>query len=77
MTEFIYQHRSKLKIFTYSVMHMCVAIAVAYALSGSLMVALSIGIIEPIVQTFAYVVHEKGWGIFSENIGKSARQPWY
>lgn len=49
------------KTCSYSAMHMLVAIAVAYALSGSWLVAFSIGLIEPIVQTVAYTIHERLW----------------
>ena len=49
------------KTFTYMVMHLVVAMAVAYALTGSWAAALAIGLIEPAVQTLAYTVHEKGW----------------
>ena len=46
---------------TYGVMHMVVAIAVAYAISGDWRVALAIGFVEPIVQTVAYCFHELAW----------------
>lgn len=42
-------------------MHMSVAIAVAYALSGDWRIALGIGVIEPIVQTVFYSFHEHVW----------------
>ena len=53
--------RVAMKTATYSAMHMCVAITVAYAMSGSWAVALGIGIVEPLVQTVAYNFHEWGW----------------
>ena len=40
---------------------MVVAMAVAYAVTGSLAAALAIGLIEPAVQTVAYFFHEKAW----------------
>ncbi len=43
-------------------MHMSVAIAVAYVLSGDWRIALGIGFIEPIVQTVFYSFHEHVWG---------------
>ncbi len=49
------------KTTTYGVMHMFVAIAMAYAISGSWQIALGIGIIEPLVQTVFYNVHERAW----------------
>lgn len=49
------------KTFTYCCMHITVATLVAYALSGSWTVALSIGLIEPFVQTFVFYFHETVW----------------
>ena len=53
--------RGLLKTLTYSLMHLTVAIAVAYALTGNWTIALSIGLIEPFFQTIAYSVHERLW----------------
>lgn len=53
--------RKACKTASYSIMHMTVAIAVAYAISGNWMIALGIGIVEPLVQTVAYTVHEEVW----------------
>lgn len=53
--------RSLLKTMTYSLMHLTVAMAVAYALTGNWAIALGIGLIEPMVQTVAYTVHERLW----------------
>ncbi|RYG28372.1 MAG: DUF2061 domain-containing protein [Burkholderiales bacterium] len=51
-----------LKPVTYSIMHLVVAISVAYALTGDWRIALGVGVIEPMVQTVAYMLHEKAWG---------------
>lgn len=51
-----------LKPVTYSIMHLCVAVSVAFALTGDWRIALGVGVIEPIVQTVAYMLHEKAWG---------------
>lgn len=53
--------RPALKTLTYSAMHFAVAIAVAFALTRSWQAALAIGMIEPLVQTVAYSVHERVW----------------
>ena len=50
-----------LKTGSYSVMHLVVAITVAYALTQDWRAALAIGLIEPIVQTFAYFLHDRIW----------------
>jgi uncharacterized membrane protein len=52
-----------LKPVTYSVMHLLVAVSVAYALTRDWRIALGVGIIEPMVQTVAYVFHEKAWAM--------------
>ncbi len=49
------------KTLSYGAMHMGIAIAVAYALSGDWTVALAIGLVEPCVQTIAFFFHEQAW----------------
>lgn len=61
MTRFIFQHETLAKTLTYCLMHFTVAIAVAYALTGNWAVALSIGIVEPLVQTAFFNMHERSW----------------
>lgn len=53
--------REMIKTATYSLMHLAVAVSVAYALTGDWRVAIGIGLIEPAVQTVAYAVHERVW----------------
>lgn len=50
-----------MKTFTYGAMHFVVAVAVAFAISGSWQIALGIGLIEPLVQTLFYNLHERAW----------------
>ena len=52
---------SAFKPLTYSAMHLSVAIAVAYALTHDWRIALGVGVIEPMVQTVAYMLHERAW----------------
>jgi len=61
MTQFIFQHETTVKTVTYCMMHFVVAITVAYLLSGDWKIALSIGIIEPLVQTGFFNMHERSW----------------
>lgn len=49
------------KTLSYSLMHLVVAITVAYALTRDWRAALAIGMIEPIFQTMAFVLHERVW----------------
>lgn len=50
-----------LKTANYAIMHLTVAIAVAYALTLDWRKALAIGIVEPFVQTFAFALHDRYW----------------
>ena len=50
-----------LKTITYGIMHICVATTLAYAISGNFKVALSIGLLEPLIQTVFFYMHEKAW----------------
>lgn len=63
--------RPALKTLTYSAMHFAVAISVAFALTRSWQAALAIGMIEPLVQTGAYAVHERVW----ERLGRQKPSP--
>jgi len=49
------------KTASYGVIHIVVATAVAYSLTGDLAIALGIGLIEPVVQTFVFSIHEMVW----------------
>ncbi len=53
--------RAIIKTASYSATHLLVAVSVAYALTRDIRIALGIGLIEPMVQTIAYAVHEKAW----------------
>lgn len=49
------------KTVTYSLVHVAIAFFVAWAVSGSLAVALGISLLEPAFQIAAYFLHEKAW----------------
>jgi uncharacterized membrane protein len=53
--------RTAVKTLTYAVMHLTVAVAVAFAISGDWAIALSIGVVEPLVQTGFFALHERLW----------------
>lgn len=53
--------RALLKTVTYGIMHILVATTLAYLLSGNLAIALSIGLLEPLVQTVFFYMHENIW----------------
>jgi uncharacterized membrane protein len=50
-----------LKIASYGVMHLIVAILVAFAITRDWRIALAVGMIEPIFQTVAYIFHDRIW----------------
>ena len=50
-----------LKTLTYAAMHLTVAVAVGFALTGDWRVAMAIGLVEPAFQTVAFAVHERTW----------------
>jgi uncharacterized membrane protein len=52
---------SALKTLTYGLMHLVVAVAVAFAVTRSWQAALAVGLIEPLIQTIAYNFHERAW----------------
>jgi uncharacterized membrane protein len=49
------------KTLSYSLMHLSVAITVAYVLTRDWRAALAIGLVEPVFQTMAFAMHEKIW----------------
>lgn len=54
------------KTASYYVMHIAVALAVAYAVTGSLAMSVTLSLVEPTVQAVAFFFHEKLW----ERIGQ-------
>lgn len=46
---------------SYYVMHIVVAAAVAYAVTGNLWMAFTLSLLEPTVQAVAFFFHEKAW----------------
>lgn len=62
MAHFFRHHRRTLqKTATYYVMHIGVAALVGYAVTGSLMMALTLSLVEPTAQAVAFFFHEKAW----------------
>ena len=55
--------RDLLKTISFGVVHSVVGFSVAYALTGSLVIAGGIALIEPAVNTVAFYFHEKAWGL--------------
>lgn len=50
-----------LKTITFTLMHFCIAFAVAYALTGSLAVGGLVAAVEPLCNSVGFFFHEKLW----------------
>ena len=62
MPRFVHKHWFTLKkTASYYVMHITVAAAVAYAVTGDALMALTLSLLEPTVQAFAFFLHEQLW----------------
>lgn len=53
--------RLALKIASYGVMHLAVAVLVALAITRDWRLALAVGVVEPVFQTLAYSIHDRVW----------------
>lgn len=49
------------KTMSFAVVHFSVAFSVAYIMSGSLMIGGAIALIEPVINTIAFHIHERAW----------------
>ena len=73
MTRFVRKHLPTLKkTATYYVVHVTVAALVAYAVTGNFLLSLTLSLLEPTVQAFAFFFHEKAWQRWG---GKSKTAP--
>jgi uncharacterized membrane protein len=50
-----------MKPVAWSLMHLCVAISVAFALTGDWRIALGVGLVTPVAQTGACMLHQEAW----------------
>ncbi len=63
--QFLINNRRTLKkTLSYYIMHISVAMIVAYMITGNLIMAATLSLIEPTVQAFAFFFHEKVWNYF-------------
>lgn len=62
MTQFARANLPTLKkTASYYVLHIAVAALVAYAVTGHLLISLTLSLLEPTVQAVAFFLHEKAW----------------
>ena len=60
----ISNQRTLKKTLSYYLMHISVALMVAYTVTGNLTMAATLSLLEPTVQAFAFFFHEKVWNHF-------------
>jgi uncharacterized membrane protein len=53
--------RDLAKTITFAALHFGVGFAVAYAFTGSVVIATGIGLVEPLVNTLVFFLHERAW----------------
>jgi uncharacterized membrane protein len=64
LTRFVHHNQRMLKkTLSYYIMHITVAMLVAYVVTRNLWVALTLSMLEPTVQAFAFFIHEKVWAV--------------
>ncbi len=61
------------KTLTFAAVHMSVAFAVGYAMTGSVAVGGALALVEPLVNTVAYFFHEKAWARFGRGAQETTR----
>ena len=62
MVQFVRSNLPTLKkTASYYVVHVTVAAMVAYAVTGNFLLSLTLSLLEPTVQAFAFFFHEKAW----------------
>jgi uncharacterized membrane protein len=61
LTQLEIEMRRLAKTGSYWVVHITVAVTVAWVLTGNLAAAMAIGLLEPTVQAFVFYIHEWLW----------------
>lgn len=57
----INNRRTFKKTLSYYIVHISVAMMVAYAITGNFLMSATLSLLEPTVQAFAFFFHEKVW----------------
>lgn len=55
------------KTLSFAAVHFCVAFAVGYAMSGSVLVGGALALVEPACNTVAFHLHERAWRRLERN----------
>ncbi|MDU9414168.1 DUF2061 domain-containing protein [Pseudomonas sp. zfem005] len=64
-----------LKTVTFTVMHFGIAFTVAYLLTGSVAIGGLVAIVEPLVNSVGFYVHEKVWKRFEKAKAEGPEAP--
>ena len=64
-----------LKTFTFTLMHFCIAFAVTYALTGSVVAGGLVASIEPLCNSVGFYFHEKLWSHLQQADANGAAHP--
>ncbi|ENX47069.1 hypothetical protein F886_00932 [Acinetobacter sp. NIPH 542] len=70
----INNQRTLKKTFSYYIMHISVAMIVAYFVTGNIWMALTLSMLEPTVQAFAFFFHEKVWAAKDRRVSALAEK---
>lgn len=60
------------KTITFAAMHFSVAFAVAYILTGDVVIGGAVALVEPAVNSVAYYFHEKVWALWASSVSRAS-----
>ena len=63
--------RDLVKTASFAVLHFSVGFGVTYALTGSVVIAAGVALIEPAVNTVVFFLHERAWRRLGRGGGKA------
>ena len=61
------------KTLSFAIVHMSVAFGVGFAMTGSIAIGGALALVEPLVNTVAYFLHEKAWARFGRHAQETTR----
>jgi len=59
------------KTATFGIMHVTIAFAVVWVMTGSWLIGGAVALVEPCVNTVAYFFHERAWARFRRHRGQA------
>lgn len=70
-----YNQKTLKKTLSYYFMHITIAMLVGYFVTGNIWMALTLSLLKPTVQAFAFFFHEKVWEAKASNSSQSKTEP--